>query len=815
MLDKAQQELIDLHGCRALVLAGPGCGKTRILTERVLHAALTHGLEWKDMLCLTFTNRAAREMHSRLEQTLGYVPQELFVGTIHRFCLRFLFENRLLPEDTVIFDEEDRDEYLTETLGLHRAGDRDAFLRAYSQIYQEEHDHPRHVMRRLPRPLADADYEMAEIYRNYKRQHSLVDFDDLLLITYTVLLDIHSDLFSYSRYDWLQVDEVQDMTPLQLGIVHLLLNHGNSTPTAIYLGDEQQAIFTFAGAGGPALEMLKEHCREHVYSLKQNYRSPRHLVELCNELARTWLDIRADFLPEASKGEMPYDGLRTHCAVNEHELMDKAVKEVARWRMLYPDESIAVLTRTNAEADAVSEALNDSGIVNICLSRNDLFRQACFKTLFAHLAVSANPFRRNEWVRLLYYSGATDSLRHGRRILRDLARSGIEPQWIMDTEEPSLIEKANAVLERNIPLVVLDTETTGLNIFEDDIVQIAAMKLVGGRPLKGSEFSVLIRSPRPVPPYLKNGLANPMVEALAMGPVLEPAEALEAFSLYCKGCEGVCGHNLDFDCGILRENFKRYLPGHPLPACLDKEAPRLDTLVLSRLVLPDLRTHTLESMIKHLNLDGVNSHRADEDVYATAQLLEALKPYVSELALGVPALRMSVRLRRVSNRLRGFYAPHRRRALRLMDLSGTDEADGLPAEAERFYNALIERGDLEEIRYFPYLMELITELCASSGSAFREQAATVLPELCSFSESDLYVRGIVREKVSVMTVHRAKGMEMDNVLLFNAGPSWGDRYERAKVWYVALSRAKKRIQLNYLRRPCPIIDTILHHFEQK
>ncbi len=126
--DSSQRELIELYGTSALVLAPPGCGKTHILARRIFHANAMHGIEFDKMLCITFTNRAAREMKSRISGYLGYTPQGLFTGNIHRFCLRFLHVNGLISPDTSILDEEDQLEYLLTTFGISKADDVKAFL---------------------------------------------------------------------------------------------------------------------------------------------------------------------------------------------------------------------------------------------------------------------------------------------------------------------------------------------------------------------------------------------------------------------------------------------------------------------------------------------------------------------------------------------------------------------------------------------------------------------------------------------------------------------------------------------------------------
>ena len=102
--DRSQQRIVELSSGAALVLAGPGCGKTHILARRVSHAAAS-GVPFDRMLCITFTNRAAREMKSRITTYTGKATAGLFVGNIHRFCQRFLYENGIIPPDTTVLDE--------------------------------------------------------------------------------------------------------------------------------------------------------------------------------------------------------------------------------------------------------------------------------------------------------------------------------------------------------------------------------------------------------------------------------------------------------------------------------------------------------------------------------------------------------------------------------------------------------------------------------------------------------------------------------------------------------------------------------------
>ena len=150
--DPCQQEVIEAGGGWHLVLAPPGCGKTQILTERIRRAH-SQGVAYADMLCLTFTNRAARGMRERLNASLDDEgAQEVYVGNLHRFCSRFLFENNLVTADTSVIDDDDAISILSRFTGddeMAVAADYSRH-RAYAEViqvsalmHQIKHNHPR------------------------------------------------------------------------------------------------------------------------------------------------------------------------------------------------------------------------------------------------------------------------------------------------------------------------------------------------------------------------------------------------------------------------------------------------------------------------------------------------------------------------------------------------------------------------------------------------------------------------------------------------------------------------------------------------
>lgn len=433
--DSCQQTIVDLGaGSRALVLAGPGCGKTRLLSERIVYAA-RKGIPFEEMICLTFTNRASREMHSRIRGLLGDVPDSLIVGNLHRFCHRLLRVNRLIGSDVSLLDETDRDTWLADALGARRQFERKQIADLAMLQFQCDRDFPLSLRRRLDFTPTPALTRAAEAYRDYKKANRLVDFDDLLLIAYDALVSRPAGSLVYSRFKWIQVDEVQDLTPLQIAIIDMITDPDPQS-TVVWLGDEQQAIFEFVGAGGLALDNLKRRCRDHIYRLDRNYRAPSYLVELCNDFGRSALGIDPALLPQSVDSRPAEAGCLQLLPASGYNLANAVAAKVRQWKRDFPSERCAVLTRTNDEAEEISAVLTARGLDHTLVSRNDLFRRVPFKTVFAHLAVKSDPDRPAEWARLLYQTRAVNTHSEARSLVDRLHSLNCTPAVLLSSGCP-------------------------------------------------------------------------------------------------------------------------------------------------------------------------------------------------------------------------------------------------------------------------------------------------------------------------------------------------------------------------------------------
>lgn len=807
MTDKEQQQIIELTEPNALVLAGPGCGKTYILARRIFHAIELKVAKPEDMLCLTFTNRAAREMQDRIEGLLGSVPQGLFVGNLHRFCLRFLFANRLIAPDSSILDDEDFQVFLEENIGETALRHGPEYIRRYSAwLYQEEHGHRHRLHRRLPADPSPDDELNAEVYRRYKAQNHLIDFDDILLLAYTALMDSEPGTLLMTGYKWIQVDEVQDLNPLQLALINLI-----QAPNAqvLYLGDERQAIFGFTGAGRDALESVRRRCAGHIYHLRHNYRSPLQLVKVCNDFAFQYLDIDPSMLPDSINGHGDTNCLQL-MKLRETELPFFECS-IAREFLRNKEETTAILVHTNNEAAMMSNELTRHGLEHVLIHRDDLFTGVDFKTLWCHLAVAANPIRRGEWARLLYQTRSTKTLAQARLLVARMSEAGMCPDVLLDLNKPTDAQLLTEIWSSETPIVVLDTETTGLNVFSDDVIQISAVKYCCGEIVPNSTFEIFIKSDKPLPAMLGT-TPNPMVKVYANAKKVEAEEAFTTLAEYLDGCI-LAGHNLNFDIPILRHNISRRTT-QTTPPELGLEAPRIDTLRLSQLLYPKLWSHTLEKMVEHLGLEGTNSHNASDDVVATTNLLKHLADVAVTRINLHSAYRNEPRIRRIAARFSERYSPIYYHIQQELNNPKPGDRNSLAAAIEDAHFYFSGNGLIDEIQHFHYVLDLVRKLLVdpSKESTLRDQLNAHLTDLLTFNEGDLFANGIIRERLIVMTIHKAKGMEMDNVIVFNGSNGFGNSEENLRLFYVAMSRAKRRLLIGFSLDPARRLGSLARSF---
>ena len=899
------------------MLAPPGCGKTQILTERIRHAHNSEGVAYADMLCLTFTNRAARGMVERIAGSIADdAVGDVFVGNVHRFCSKFLFSNALVAAESTVIDEDDavsilarylnEDEYAV--LGnTARRRDYSDIFHLEAMMHQIRYAHPKALrvhtdcinaddigaMRRIcdvtKKPFdaaamidiydnsdtyrdlvmsdtADYGYQqpilkllqkmsLARQFQRYKRQNHLLDFHDLLLLTYDALTS-DADRQMYKRYAWVQVDEVQDLNPLQMAIVKQLT--ARPFHTVMFLGDEQQAIFSFMGAKLDALSTLKQQPACKLHHLSVNHRSPKYLLDVFNTYAAEVLKIDPSLLPEVGKTDVkPRMGneLAILCSQNYDQEVRECVQFANTLATNYPDSTTAFVVNSNREAEGRSTELSRCNIGHFKVSGTDLFSLPEIKLLLAHLGVLNNEFSFMSWARLLKGLRVYENSAAARNFVRALFDRAIMPSDLLRPDSRTYLQRFVSSYDEHT-IVVFDTETTGLDVFNDDILQIAAVKIRGGEVVPGSQFALYIETDKPIPAMLGD-IVNPIVEERKHHELLEHADALRQFMQYAEGCV-LLGHNADYDYHILHFNLARYAPDIKLA---EQHPEYLDSLRLVRLLHPELKEHKLKYLLSVLGLEGTNSHLADDDVNATCSVVVHCYNIATTKIEEQDKFLKDSRVRQRVDTLRRNYGDVYREALGRMyerekgkeisekgkvkseksdcSYGGVVVKGALVEELMRFYNYLLDGGLIVEIDGLRFVLAYLSGdmIDADKEPTLYEQLCNHTMEISTLKEADLCGSRSINEHIFVTTIHKAKGLEFDNVIVFDAVdgriPNYYSRNnprqlaEDARKFYVALSRAKERLyvaqciqRLDYHNVPhdvhlTPLMRSIAKYFKEE
>ena len=835
--DPWQREAIEISSGRHLVLAPPGCGKTDILTERVVHAH-ENGVEYRDMLCLTFTNRAAKGMAQRIADRTGNpVPDDLFVGNIHRFCSQMLFNEGVVNHNCAIIDEGDMENIIQEELckklninsrttelmrfqhGLQQMvlgmrGDLvlhgelfhaggvaklcDVLGRPFDEeniaaIYQEIEPLMQRYSVLAELPAANMML-LAKNYEHYKEDNDLLDYDDLLILAYQHLSG-KMKAESGKRYSWIEIDEVQDLNTLQFALVDLL-----ATPdaTIVYLGDEQQAIFSFIGAKLETLQALKHRCKNNIHYLHTNYRSPKYLLDLQNDFASRNLNCKGVLpcTPEEGQtgkpGDAPLRSPEDLCLLNvgDSQLESYYTARFAkRYGEMDADGRVAILVSTNREADDIGEVMSGMGIPHFKISGTDLFSLPAMRLIIAHLSVLTDETVFIAWARLLWGLNITPTYTAARAMMRDLRKLALLPSDFLVHPDSSYIQEFVHAYDTE-ELVIFDTETTGLNPREDDIIQIAAVRVRQGKVV-GKPFDIILETDKELPTTV-GGHSNPMIEVYRNSKHHSREEGLRKFLDYCQGATLV-GHNVEYDYQILSHNLQRSCPS----LVLEELCPRyFDTLKYIRLVRPRLRHYKLVHLLEVLHLEGQNSHRADDDILATLSLLNFCHKNAIQL-IGEQHLFAENHKKQIA-KFRERYAD-----LYLHAHQGT----GIVDEMQFVYGKLLERNLIEPVDHRNHLLRYLEKdvIRTDLYPTLPLQLERYITDLNTSKEADMCSSSL-EERYIISTVHKAKGLEFDTVIVYRAvdgnypgSRSWTEKQiqEDARRLFVALSRSKKRLCITY------------------
>lgn len=393
-LNPKQREAVTLPAQSALILAGAGSGKTRVLTTRIAWLIQTQALTAGGFMAVTFTNKAANEMLSRLRAMLTLTTQGLWVGTFHGLCNRLLrnhYREANLPSTFQILDSSDQlatIKRVLKTLNINSDNYHPRDVQSYINSCKEEGLRADSVEIESYNPRAKT---MCEIYAAYEREcqaNGVTDFAELLLRCYE-LLQRNDELRSHyqQRFSHILVDEFQDTNHLQYQWLKLLAG-GHRVMFAV--GDDDQSIYSFRGARVSNMQDFeRDFAVKQVIKLEQNYRSHGHILNAANQLIKNNQNRKGKTLWTAEGLGEP---IRIYHAQSDNEEASFIVEEInALVREGVMLNEIALLYRSNAQSRILEQNLFSAHIPYRVHGGLRFFERAEIKHALAYLRLISNP----------------------------------------------------------------------------------------------------------------------------------------------------------------------------------------------------------------------------------------------------------------------------------------------------------------------------------------------------------------------------------------------------------------------------------------
>ncbi|KUO68577.1 MAG: ATP-dependent DNA helicase PcrA [Clostridia bacterium BRH_c25] len=395
-LNKEQREAVLHTEGPLLILAGAGSGKTRVLTYRIAYLIEEKSVYPSNILAITFTNKAAKEMKERVQSLIGSA-ENMWISTFHSACVRILRKNveslKDYKKNFVIYDSKDQEALVKECLKELNLNEKNFPFRAVSSEISSAKD-----MLMTPDKFYDRNMhdmrkrKIADIYKLYQKKlqkNNALDFDDILYKT-VELFELNPDILQYyqNKFKYIMVDEYQDTNYCQYTLIRLLAKQHKNL---CVVGDDDQSIYSWRGADiGNILNFEKDFPGAMVVKLEQNYRSTQVILDAANSVIKNNFARKSKKLwTENGEGR----SIVYHYATDEwgeaNFIMDEVERMVAQENRELGD--FAILYRTNAQSRVLEEACMSHGLPYKIVGGFKFYDRKEVKNVIAYLRVIQNP----------------------------------------------------------------------------------------------------------------------------------------------------------------------------------------------------------------------------------------------------------------------------------------------------------------------------------------------------------------------------------------------------------------------------------------
>lgn len=403
-LNKEQQEAVQTTQGPLLILAGAGSGKTKVLTTRIAYM-IQHGVRPRNILAVTFTNKAAKEMKERIGKIIGEdTVKYMWVGTFHGICGRILRENidkyntstgKHLDKNFTIYDDSDTNQIITRAIKKLNLDDKVYQTKLVKSVISNAKNKMQdaHTFATFARDFKSQ--KIASIYEEYEKSlnnNNAIDFDDMLMLT-VKLLEQNEEVRQqyYDRFQHIMVDEYQDTNLAQYKLVNMLYtNLSKDVPqerSLCVVGDVDQSIYSWRGADFTIImNFQKDYPKTKLIKLEQNYRSTAHILNAANAVIEN-NNERVDKVLYSNKGEG--EKLSYYIADDEADEANYIVSNIKRTAHGNYNQ-FAILYRTNNQSRALEEACMATGVPYRIYGGTKFYDRAEVKTVICYLKLINN-----------------------------------------------------------------------------------------------------------------------------------------------------------------------------------------------------------------------------------------------------------------------------------------------------------------------------------------------------------------------------------------------------------------------------------------
>ncbi|AKN29913.1 ATP-dependent DNA helicase [Clostridium carboxidivorans P7] len=832
-MNEQQELLINELEKNVILLASAGTGKTETLSKRVANIIDKGKAEPSQILCITFTNKACKEIRERIEGIVGASAKDITVKTFHSFCFDVIKQEAKKGTDVftdfTIFDEEDCRELVKycnyfdfsvstlqkfiDTVKLTIAKNNiysddimEDCSRAVSAVFKTNEDKINQICTekgnlnyRLKEILRDKGSIFVNSYNSLLYHNHGLDFADLI-IKAKELFNNPEVVNSYiNRYKYINIDEVQDTSTLEYSIIEKLFKGNN----VLICGDKFQTIYGWRGSEPNRIfKSFKENYdpKEIIFTI--NYRATKNLTEASLKYLENAFPIdMKDTYKEGIQCESKDAGdkISLKIADNLREEARFIYNEVINLeRKNGSADNICVLTRDNRYNINLSEQLKSimkPEAVNfefILVDQFKFFRRQEIKDVIAFLKLIANRYDSISLKRIVKRlpTGVGDKTFEAIESEK-YKKLGISLSDFIDDNVFKYGDKYSLLIDefQKDNIIVFDVESTGVDVTEDEIIQIAAIK-VNKNGQVTEKFERFLKNNKSV----KNsehvhGFSDEFLKKNGE----DKNTVLKEFVKFSEDSV-IVGHNVQYDINILTSELQRAGLGEP------KFKAFYDTLDIYRRFHPNLRNHKLETLSHIFETENKPSHDAMDDIQATKDILvRAIKDDIVPTSME--------RIACMSKYLKAFNNIADKLNNLFKEAEGSRPHDIVNKIVNGFSLKTLYTGDegkekIERLRDFYVLLRELDNKNKNSRDSLLD-----IIRITSLSNGELESLVINRTKkprIPIITVHQAKGLEYETVFISGAQQNTFPSYmsiksnnleEEKRTFYVAMTRAKKQLYI--------------------